>query len=1643
MVQLGERPFFTKQGYGEDPIRNRMYGFDFDYRNDVPRLSKWLDKLPFYSTKANSSITAYGEAAYLDPGHAKQIGKGSEGASYVDDFEGTRSSIDLRFPLISWTLASVPQNSRDANNQILFPEAQLSNDLSSGYRRAKLAWYNIEQRLQERRDNDNPLRNNIAELIKPETRLVYQSEIFPKRSTDIGQAILTTFDLAYYPKERGPYNFVADPSKINTNGNFINPGQSWAGIMRNIDQTDFESSNIEFIEFWVQNPFMNNRNPTGGELYFNLGNISEDVLRDGKRLYENGLPTAKNNVPVDTSNWGKVPRNPLQVTNAFSNDPGDRPYQDVGFDGLTDDDEKQHFANYLNQLQTVVNPSVFQNIQNDPAQDNFKGYRDPSFTANDGILARYKNFNNPHGNSPVATESDQFNAFTLYPDQEELNRDNTMNEVEEYFQYRVPLFPGMDKNNNPYITDIRKVTARLANGSGRDETWYLFRIPIKDFQSKVGNIPDFKSIRFIRMFLTNFDDTAVLRFGKLELVRNQWRKFANEIDIQGLGATLPNPDPVKVDILAVNIEENDQRTPIPYRQPPGVERQQQLSNNNVQLLLNEQSLSLRVEQLPKQEVRGVFKTMNLDLRTYGKLSMFVHAESLNASTDIPDDAANAVIRIGTDLTNNYYEIRIPLKITPWGSTTENTIWPEKNNLDFDLNELTNLKIRRNSSGQSINSYYFENAADGKRYAIYGNPNLGEVRGMFMGVENAKKEILNAEVWFDELRLTKMNEDGGWAALGRVDIRLADLGSLTLSGSYRSVGFGTLEQRVNERSKEDYLTYDAATNIDLGKLVPKGAALQIPVYAGISKTISKPEFDPLDLDLRLKDKINGANPGHDRDSISNQAIDQTTIKTVNFTNVKKNKTNGKKPQLWDISNIDLNYNYTHQERTNPIIELEDIKKTRAAVGYNFAPQPTFVEPFKQLIKSKSPWFALIRDFNFNYKPTLLSVKADVFRQFGATRSRNIGTSFKLPETYNKFFYFDRYYNLRWDFTRSLSFDFNAVNNARVDEPFGRIDTKEKKDSVKKNFWDGGRNTHYHHEGTLTYTLPTSKLPLLDWTTVRASYTAKYDWIAGSLDDRELGNILTNGQTRNLTGDLDFERLYQKSKFLRSVYSDATDQKQKKPKPQRDSTGKKIKLPKNPNQLYHVGTIPKAFTKLATSLKRISLQYNEELGTLLPGYLDSTRVLGMNLRNGNPGWRYALGYQPDTNAINGLGAKGLLTRSEIFNQLIQQRYNQHITLTAQVSPIRDLNIDITLDRTFDKNYSELYKDTTGTAGLSRLNPYATGSFSMSYISYQTLFKTFDPNQISETFSQFEANRVILSQRLYDENPYKLPGVDLSGYHTGYGRYAQDVLIPAFLAAYTNKDPMSVQLIKNSNPNLRSNPFSRLLPKPNWNITYNGLSRIKSLEKVLTNFTLRHGYNSTLSMNSFNTALLFEDPFHVGYPSFLDTATNSFIPYFLVPNISISEQFNPLIGFDATFTNQLSARFEYKKSRTLSLSLIDYQLAENHSTEYTIGADWRRKGVPLFQNIKIGKNGKKLDNDITFRFDYSFRDDATANTKLDQNTAFGTSGQKVIRLAPSIDYVVNNRVQLKFYYEQNKIIPKIATSAPITTTRAGVQVRISLAQ
>jgi len=1650
IVRLGERPFFTKTEYSQDPIRNTMYGLDFNYKSEFPKLTRWLNKLPFYNSSEMSTINAYGEAAYLQPGHPPQIGKGDEGLIFIDDFEGTRNSIDLRFPVISWALASTPKGNG------LFPEADLIDDLSYGYNRAKTAWYNIEPVLQDSKNPNNPVKHQ--NLLDPRVRAVAVQQLFPQKTTDYGLAQLVTFDLAYYPTDKGPYNFDLNPSPyskgVGPNGKLIDPKTRWGGIMRSIDQTDFETGNVEFIEFWVQDPFVLNPNSTGGDLYFNLGNISEDILRDGRRFFENGLNTPNIPAVIDSSSvWGRVPANTIQVTNAFSNDPTDRPFQDIGFDGLTDESERSKFQNYLLQLATRFGTSspIYQKALNDPSIDDFKHYRDATYDQADAnILARYKDINNPQGNSPVASGNDQtITAFTLYPDQEELNRDNTLNELEEYFQYRVQLRPSELQVGKNFITDFRDVTP----SSGLTERWFLFRIPIAEYEKKVGNIPDFKSIRFIRMFLTDFSDSVVLRFAKLELIRNQWRRFSFELDTLGSYKPLPNNSPVDFNVLAVNREENSARRPIPYVLPPGVERQQQLSNNNTVLLQNEQAISLKICNLLKYDSRGVFKTLGLDLRQYGRLQMYIHAEAVTGPNDLANDELNAVIRIGNDFINNYYEIKIPLKVTQWGASKDTDIWPEANNLNIALDDLIQLKVRRNNlpaGDPRRTGYYSEVNSGGGRYAIFGNPNLGEVRAFFIGVENAKRESACTEVWFNELRLSNLKEQGGWAALGRVDFKLADLGSLYFAGNRKGIGFGNIDQRINERSRETLSQFDAAANLDVGKLLPKNAGISIPFYAGITRITSTPQYDPYDLDIKLTDKLRAASSSQ-KDSILHDAVDQTTIKTFNFTNVRKNNISGKKIKPWSIENIDLTYSYTKQEHINPLIENDERTTHKAGVGYNYTPTPKYWEPLKRAIRSRSPWYALIKDFNFNPLPSLLGFRADMNRQFGAFRPKNVGgPKGVLQETYDKFFTYDRLYNVRWDLTRSINFDYTAINRAWVDEDSGRLDKVERK-RMWNNFWKGGRNVTFNQKATFSYVLPTSKLPILDWTTVRLGYTATFNWIAASLVARNLGNTMQNGQDKNVTAEFDFLRLYSKSRWLRAL---ETQNPQAAPPPRdttsikRDSTSRK-KRKRDPNAPVEMNGLTKAFGKVLTSVKRVSVNFSENANTTIYGYTDSTQHFGMNFKSGAPGLAFILGHQPDTNDINRYAQKGWLTNDSTFNYQNRQDFIQKISVTAQLQPVRDLTIDLNLDKSYGKSYSELYKDTTGHTGFVRLNPYSSGSFSVSWIAFKTLFVPFKENEVTGTFEKFQANRLILSERLGNPvkgNPYATGVVGQDGYYQGYGRYAQDVLIPSFIAAYTGKDPNTVSLVKNSNPNTKTNPFSGYLPKPNWRITYNGLTRIKGLEKIFTNFAITHAYNSTLSMNSFNSDLMFADPLRVGFPYFIDPVSGNYVPFFLVPNITISEQFAPLLDLDMQFTNQLNARIEYRKSRQLSLSLVDYQLAENRSTEFTIGAGWRKRGFPLPFKVKLpGMSDKsnKLENDIHFQLDFSIRDDATSNSRLDQSAALPTSGQKVITISPYIDYVLSNRVNIKLYFDQRRVIPKVSSSPPITNTRAGIQLRIALAQ
>ncbi len=1647
--RLSERPYFTITNYGEDPIRNTMYGLDFNYRSQLPGLTRLLNRLPFYSSKEMSSVTAYGESAFLKPGHAPQIGKGNNGQIYIDDFEGSTSSIDLRFPLTSWALASTP-----AGNG-LYPEATLNDNLTYGFNRAKIAWYNIDPVLQDNTNSTNPVRA-YQNLNDPRVAPINVQSLFPQETPQYGQAQLVTFDVAYYPADKGPYNFDVLPSSyskgINTGtGKLNNPQTRWGGIMRALDQTDFETNNIQYIEFWVMNPYLYNTtaSPTG-QLYIDLGSISEDVLKDGKRLFENGLPTPNIPAETDTSVWGKVPLNPIQVTDAFSNNPADRPYQDVGFDGLTDSGERAQFGPYLNQINAVY-PQGYQSAFNDPSSDNFLNYRDPSYDAvSADILSRYKNINSPQGNSPVATTGQQYiAAFTQYPDEEDLDHDGTLNTLEQFFEYKVNFSPagfaaGVGSN---FITD----STSFLQGNITQQ-WYQFKIPINSYDTNVTNRPpDFKSIRFIRMYLTGFTDSLVLRFADFQLIRDAWRNFSYVLDTTGNYTPLPTNSLTSFNVTAVNIEQNSSRQPINYVIPPGIQRQQQLSTNNVNVLLNEQSMSLQICNLAPDDARGVFKTVNLDLRHYGHMDMFIHAEGAGfTGTNLGNNTLTAVVRIGSDFISNYYEIKIPLVASQWYDNVATDVWPDSNNLNLTLSRLIKLKEDRNKV-VATNVYYTETDPGGRSYSIMGNPNIGAVQAIFLGVRNTSPNTVCTEVWFDELRLSDINEQGGWAALGRVDLKMADLGTAYVSGSYKSVGFGGIDTHINDRSLDDITQINAATTLELGRLLPKKAAISLPTYASIANTIDAPEYDPFDLDIKLKDKIANATNPYQRDSVKAQAIDVVTIKTLNLTNAHILNMSGKPTKLWSLKNFDFSFSITSSQHHSPIAVEDETLTYKAGVGYNYIRQPKFKEPFKKRIKSKSLWFSLVKDFNVNLMPTTLTFRDDANRQFAAFRSRNIGgPTDSLPESFDKFFNLKRTYVMRWDLTRSINIDFAAANNSVVDEVEERQNASEKR-QMWDNFWKGGRNLLYTQTANVTYRLPTAKLPLIDWTNISVGYSTTYSWTAASLLAVTLGNTLQNGQIRNATADLDFTKLYAKSKWLHAIDIQpaakppaAGRNAQPPPRNKTDSAQLKAQQLKSPNDVPQVNWALKFVGRLILSVKRININYSDNSSSTIYGYMDSTQLLGMDLRTGEPGLGYIFGKQPGNNFVQNLAAKGYITTDSTLNFQNQQNFSQKIHITALLQPFRDFNIDLNLDKTFGKSTTDLFKDTSSNSGFLQLTPYTTGTFTISYISLKTMFAKVSTEQVSSTFTQFENYRVILSQRLGSVNPYSAV-VGSNGYYQGYQEYSQDVLIPAFLAAYSGTSPYKIGLINETNSSIRSNPFSSYIPKPNWRISYNGLAKLPGFDNIFTSFNLTHAYTSTLSMGSFNSSLLYQDPLGIRYPGFIDTVSGSFVPYFTIPNITVQEAFSPLLNLDMQFVNRLQARVGYSRSRQLSLSLVDYQLVESHSNEFTFGGGWKKKGLPLPFKIKMpGKTeaSKKLDNEMNFRLDISIRNDITTNSILDQTATLPTGGQTVVRISPSIDYVMSNRINAKLYFDQTRTTPKISTSPPIVTTRAGIQIRISLA-
>ena len=1758
LQHLSEQALTTKVSMGSEPLKNTLWGVNLNWKKESQWLTNVLDKIPFLHLTQPSQISFTSEFAQLLAGEA---GGTQDNASYIDDFENTKNGIDVMTPT-SWFISSVPSlNFKEDYND--------KTGLTSGFHRSRLAWYCIDPLFTRRGSSLTPghIKSDLKQLSNHYVREVYVKELFPLRQQNSYQGAtntLSVLNLAYYPSEPGPYNFNVED--LQSDGTLKNPQLNWGGMMRKLDTNDFEQANIEYIEFWLLDPFLYTReqpdaNEYGGDFYINLGEVSEDILRDGKKFYESGMPVDGSKSFTYTQ-WGKIPTQST-VTYAFATTSGSRALQDVGFNGLTDAEEQEFYKSaYLDQIQGKVNQAVFDSIFADPARDNYHYFRGSDWDQMRApILQRYKYINNPQGNSPDSdSRSESYDtSYKSTPDVEDINQDYTLNEYEKYFQYRVSIRPEDLVVGTNHIVDKREYSQTWRDNTKSSVTWYQFRIPVDEFESRQGNINDFSSIRFMRMFLTGFKKPIVLRFGTLDLVRGEWRTYDQQLSAAS-GGTL--------EASAVNLEENAEKTPVNYVLPPGISREQDPSQPQL-VESNEQALSLVVKNLTSGEAKAVYKNTTLDLRQYKRIQMFTHANALEQNTTNLKDRELAVfIRLGSDYKNNYYEYEIPLTLTaPRSNYNRNVpadrrlVWPEENMFDVALSIFTNLKKERNKAkAQGLASYMapysaYDSEHPNNKLTIVGNPSLGEVKTMMIGVRNNSGDIKSGEVWVNELRLKEHNNKGGWAANANLNIQLSDFGSVNATGRYVSEGFGGLEDGVASRSTDNYGTYSVTTSLEMGKFFPDKAKVSIPVYYSVTKEKTSPKYNPMDTDMELKDALDAAGSKTERDSIENIAVTKVTQTNFSVSNARVGIATKRHPMPYDPANFSFSYSHAHQHTTGETTVREQRDNWRGALDYSWTPVYKSWEPFKK-IKNKSKWLDILKRFGLNWLPQNLAFNTEMTHETYELQERDMEslTKSQLPITFSDQFLWNREFALRWDLTKNLHMNFQSATHAQVDVPYPDVNTDlyadqyhAWKDSVYRSAvlnsvrtW--GTPLDYSQSFTASYKVPLNLLPVFDWVNTDASYSSNYSWERGMEDENgnSYGNTINTHRELTLNGSFNLVKLYNHVPFLKKVNekfertqsrSQLLRKKQEKEKKKKDAkelaADPKKALPKNKkafekeitllpdttlsirhgknskrlivsaktadgklfpikykkvdnNQIKLISKVDSAkkikisvlakepleekswyktwqtVARLAMMVRNVSFNYRSSYQLTLPGFTPSIGDAFGQKKVGSmaPGLDFAFGLVDD-DYIGKARENDWLLRNDSVATPATTSKTENLQLRMTLEPVKDLKIDLSAVRTqtTQKSIQYMYEGTPTTQ---------SGSFQMSTISLSTAFEGMgDANSgyRSKTFEKFVNSLAGYRDRVeaqYAGTVYPvgsaLSGGKFDASRTPVNQYSGDVMIPAFLNAYTSMGGNSLSLFP---------ALSRLLP--NWTVRYSGLGKLPWFRDHFKSVNINHSYKSIFAVGSYNSYSTYQEYMNgLGFINDASTGNPSPSSMFNISQVSINEAFSPLLGMDVTFNNNMTLKGEYRQTRVLNLSMTSVQLNEALSKDWVIGMGYRINNFSLFEGgarklkVKTGAGNKKdnrnassnsqqmrgTNHDLNLRLDFSFRKQAAIVRDIATMTSSASSGNNALKLSFSADYTFSKLLTMSFYYDRQTNTPLLSSSSyPTTTQDFGLSIKFSL--
>ena len=1728
VMHYGEKAIGDKVAIGSELVNNTIWGVNVSYNTQFMWLTNLLNKIPTVNAVAPSSLNFLGEFAQLVP-HQGKTGSNS-GSSYIDDFESTQSGIDMRSPY-SWQLSSIPY---DPSASAIFPEAALNNDVASGKNRALLSWYYVDRLFTQRNSSYAPgyIKNDLDALSYPYAREVAFSEVFPGRELNYGESsVIQTLNLSFYPRERGPYNF--DGTNVDQEGYLLNPETRWGGIMRKIDNTNFEQSNIEYIQFWLLDPFMDPdlNNQDGGSLYFNLGEVSEDILKDGLKSYENGLPINGDSTYVSNTVWGKV-SSQTSLTYAFDNTNGARILQDVGLDGLSTAEELQYptHVNFLNELRAVLPESTVSAMQNDPfspfndpASDNYSFYRNNYYDQQKyTINERYKHYNGTDGNSLSQNDAmdGQYQTSRSTPDVEDINQDNTLNEYERYFQYHVAIHPDSMQVGMNFITDKQVANVHTRNGETQRATWYQFTIPLVSYDKKVGSIQDFSTIRFMRMFMTGFRSTTHLRFASLELVRGEWRNYKYNLNMRG-----DQPANGTISINTVNIEENASREPVNYVLPPGVSRIIDSGQSQI-TQLNEQSMQLAVNDLDAGDARGVYRNTDLDLRTYKRLQMFVHNEAIIGNeTNLRNGDVSLFIRLGSDVKNNYYEYEIPLTITPPGRYSTNSssdrlkVWPEENMLDINLDVLVNAKKHRNADkmagidgvGYALRYQDVDDDHPNNKVYVVGNPSLSKVRVMLIGVRNNSPTTKSCVVWVDELRVTDFDSEGGWAAKASMTLNMSDIATVNLGYHKETEGFGSVDQSLSQRRLDNYDQYNIAVQSDLGRFIPEMVKLHAPIYYSYSNERITPKYNPLDQDVKLNEAVDICETKQQKDSIMEYAVTQRTAKNFSISGLKFDVKTMKNPMPWDPANFSFSYSFNKQHMNDPENVYENTNDYRGSMQYSWTPYAKPFKPFSHFIDEKNKDMKFFRDWEFHWLPNNIAFSTNISRYYYEQQTRNeTGIDIELPVSVSKNFLWDRQFALSWNFTKSLTATFNSNTTAHILEPVGQVNRKlfpdayrDWRDSVMMSIRDLGTPWAYNQNFTVNYKAPFNQIPIISWINVNASYNSTYRWDRGtSIQGISSGNAIANQTARSIDGRLALDQFYSKIPYLKKVDERFTGKNtnrsktQKKEKPKKfnrtvklspdsavvishklgvknvkvsatttddkpfkveykvvDKDNVQITTLGDENLKFTITEIQKAETKnffteaaqytcrLLMSVRAINVRWKHTTSLNVPQFIPEIGdIFGQSTHYDvmAPGLDFAFGFAGRSYIDKALD-RGWLMGDQTQTTPAIYGNTKEFNAEIQLEPIAGLKITLTGNRT-DNRTSQIqfmYADPTVTYG---------GSYTKTHMALATALKTFkaDDNYRSEAFDKFLSNIPIITDRLqqqymgtkYPERGF-FQGTGMAGntYSLDNGTVnpsSSDVLIPAFMAAYSGKDANKVDL----------NPFPGFKSiLPNWRVTYDGLMRIPFFKRTFKSFNLTHAYQCVYNVGQFSS---FTDWVTIGdgLGFTQDVLTGGAIPSspYNIASITLTEKFAPLIGFNATLFNDITINAQYDDQRTLTLNSSAGQLVEASSQSFTLGGSYK---IANFNKVlKLKTQQQNVNNDLTFNLNVKMSSNTALIRKIESNTAQATSGTRTWSVNFTANYVVSKRITMGAYFDYQTNMPLVSTTSyPTTSSNYGLSINMSL--